>query len=106
MTKAEAKVMEAIESLGGEVSGFQIHQRLVRQSKWAWLWGISLGGMYNVLERLERRGVLWSRWGEATAERGWHRPRIYRISLQQIAASGKPFSIHFGRTPPAGRGDG
>lgn len=103
MTKDETKVMEAIESLGGNASGFQIHQRLVGQSKWAWLWAISYGGMYKALERLERRGVLCSRWGEATVERGGLRPRIYWISLQHLAKSGKPFSIHFG---PVGSGDG
>ncbi len=79
MTKREEKVLKAIADLGGEASGYQIHQHLVGQSKWAWLGAISLGGMYNALDRLERRGTLASRWGEATAERGWRRPRIYSI---------------------------
>jgi len=80
MTKTEIKVIEAIESLGGEASGFQIHQRLVGQSKWAWLWAVGLGGMYNALNRLEFSGKLTSSRGEATAARGWRRPRIYKVN--------------------------
>ncbi len=79
MTKREEKVLKAIAGLGGEASGVQIHRCLVGQSKWAWLWAISFGGMYVALDRLERRGILTSRWGEATAARGWRRPRIYTI---------------------------
>ncbi len=77
--KRDEKVLKAIADLGGEASGFQIHRELVGQSKWAWLWAISLGGMYYTLDRLERGGIITSRWGEATAERGWRRPRIYTI---------------------------
>lgn len=79
MTKRDKKVLRAIADLGGEASGFQIHQHLVAQSKWAWLWAIGYGGMYNALDRLEHGGLITSRWGEATAERGWRRPRIYSI---------------------------
>lgn len=82
MRRAERKVLDAIVALGGEASGFQIHQHLVGESKWAWLWAISYGGMYIALDRLERRGVLTSRWGEATFERGWRRPRLYRVKAE------------------------
>jgi hypothetical protein len=37
--------------------------------------------MYVSLYRLEASGRLTSRWGEATAERGWRRPRIYKIVI-------------------------
>jgi PadR family transcriptional regulator PadR len=79
LTKCEDKVLNAIADMGGEASSFQIHQRLVGESKWAWIRAISLGGMYTALDRLERRGVINSRWGEATAARGWRRSRIYSI---------------------------
>jgi len=74
------KVLAAIASLGGEGSGYQIHQKLCYPSKWALFFGPSYGSMYNALDQLEKNGQLTSRWGEATLERGWRRPRIYTIA--------------------------
>ena len=38
------------------------------------------GSLYLTLQRLEQDGRLVSRWGVATEERGWHRPRLYRLA--------------------------
>ena len=39
----------------------------------------SLGAIYTGLDRLERKGMISSWWGEATAERGGRRKRLYKI---------------------------
>lgn len=41
---------------------------------------ISLGGLYATLHRLEKKGYVKSRWGEATAERGGNRRRYYKLT--------------------------
>ena len=40
---------------------------------------VSLGGVYKTLERLEDKGLVSSRIGEPTAERGGRRKKHYRI---------------------------
>lgn len=40
---------------------------------------VSAGAVYTALERLERKGLVTSRWGEATAARGGRRKRLYKI---------------------------
>jgi DNA-binding PadR family transcriptional regulator len=39
----------------------------------------SVGAIYSALERLERKGMVSSWWGEATEERGGRRKRLYKI---------------------------
>jgi len=43
---------------------------------------ISLGALYTVLERLEKKGWVSSAWGEATAERGGRRKRVYTVKAE------------------------
>lgn len=40
---------------------------------------ISIGAVYTTLERLERKGLISSWWGEPTEERGGRRKRLYKI---------------------------
>jgi PadR family transcriptional regulator PadR len=40
---------------------------------------ISSGALYTTLERLERRGLVASTWGEPTPERGGKRKRYYTL---------------------------
>ena len=40
---------------------------------------VSLGGVYKTLERLEDKGLVASRVGEPTAERGGRRKKHYRL---------------------------
>ena len=40
---------------------------------------VSVGAIYTALERLERKGLVSSRWGEPTDERGGRRKRLYKI---------------------------
>jgi DNA-binding PadR family transcriptional regulator len=50
---------------------------------------VSAGAVYTTLERLERRGLLSSAWGEPTAERGGKRKRYYRLRPAGRAALGR-----------------
>ena len=47
---------------------------------------LSLGGLYQALNRLEREGLVESYWGEASPERGDHRRRYYKITAQGALA--------------------
>lgn len=40
---------------------------------------VAIGTVYTALERLEERGLVSSRTGGATPERGWRAKRYYRI---------------------------
>ena len=47
----------------------------------------SIGAVYTALERLERKGMVSSQWGEATEERGGRRKRLYRVEAKgELAA--------------------
>jgi len=47
---------------------------------------VNSGAVYVTLERLENRGLLRSRWGEPTAERGGRRRRYYELRRAGAAA--------------------
>lgn len=47
---------------------------------------VSPGAIYTALERLERRGLVTSRFGEPTPERGGKRKKFYRIEAAGRAA--------------------
>ena len=47
---------------------------------------VAIGAVYATLDRLERKGLLRSRMGPATAERGGRRKRLYRITPDGAAA--------------------
>ena len=47
----------------------------------------SIGALYTTLDRMERKGLLRSRWGEPTAERGGRRKRFFEVTAAGEAAS-------------------
>jgi PadR family transcriptional regulator, regulatory protein PadR len=47
---------------------------------------ISVGAVYTALERLQRKGYVTSRLGEATPERGGRAKRYFRVEAPGIAA--------------------
>lgn len=55
----------------GEMSGSDI---------WQSFQNFSVGSLYTHLARMERNGRIASRWGIATVEHGWRRPRLYRLA--------------------------
>jgi DNA-binding PadR family transcriptional regulator len=58
-----------------EVYGVQIRQTIEERTHRT----VSPGAVYTALDRLERRALVSSRLGEATAQRGGKRKRYYRI---------------------------
>lgn len=46
----------------------------------------SVGALYTTLERLERKGFVSSKWGEATTQRGGRRKRIFQVEAAGQAA--------------------
>jgi hypothetical protein len=51
----------------GELPGLTVRDRA----------NLSTGAFYVAAHRMEEEGLIGSRWGAATAERGWKRQRLY-----------------------------
>lgn len=68
-TEKEQRILTALDG-GAERSSYELGK----------ITGLGSGALYPTLYRMEHAGTLASRWGIATAERGWHRPRLYRIN--------------------------
>ncbi|HKU39605.1 MAG TPA: PadR family transcriptional regulator [Polyangiales bacterium] len=72
---AEEWVLMAIVALGEDAYGVSIHDRLSAVGM-----ETSLGAIYTSLERLEQKGFVNSRLGEASASRGGRRKRMFRAT--------------------------
>ena len=70
----ETKILSAL--LLGEKYGLDIIETLQKETGK----GISLGGLYTTMHRLEKKGFVKSRWGESTAERGGNRRKYYKLT--------------------------
>ena len=71
----EQFVLFALVSLGEEAYGASIRREIELRTSQA----VSAGAVYTVLDRLEMRGLVASRVGEPTAERGGRRRKHYQI---------------------------
>ena len=78
----EELVLLAVLGLGGAGYGVTIRAELEAETGEA----ISLGAVYATLDRLERKGLVRSTVGLATAERGGRRKRVFRVSAAGSAA--------------------
>lgn len=78
----EELVLLAVLGLGGTGYGVSIRVELEAETGEP----ISLGAVYATLDRLERKGLVRSTVGPATAERGGRRKRVYRVSAAGSAA--------------------
>ena len=70
----EIKILQAL--IFREKYGLEIIETLKNETGK----GISLGGLYTTMHRLEKKGFVKSRWGESTAERGGNRRKYYRLT--------------------------
>jgi len=57
---------------------------------------ISLGTLYTTLHRIEKKGFVESRWGEATEERGGARRRYYRPTALGARALNQSQRVYMG----------
>ena len=72
----EQLVMLAVLRLDDEAYGTSIREELkVRAER-----DVSPGAIFTTLERLESRGLVSSRYGEPTAERGGRSKRFYKLT--------------------------
>lgn len=71
----EQMVLLAMVALGDDAYGASIRREIVRRTERE----VRSGAIYTVLERLERSGLVASRIGEPTPERGGRRKRHYRM---------------------------
>ncbi len=72
----EAAALAAVMRLGNEAYGIAIGKEiLARTGKEP-----SIGAIYTTLERLEKKGFLASKYGEATAKRGGRRKRYFSLT--------------------------
>jgi PadR family transcriptional regulator PadR len=72
----EQLVMLAVLQLDDEAYGTSIREELkVRAER-----DVSPGAIFTTLERLESRGLVSSRYGEPTAERGGRSKRFYKLT--------------------------
>src|SRR2546425_196107 len=81
----EELVLLAAASLGDDAYGVTVQQRLAHETGGP----VSLGAVYAVLDRLERRGHVRSAWGEATPQRGGRRKRMFRVTTQGLTPSAR-----------------
>ncbi len=70
----EQLILLAILRCGDEAYGAALQRELERVRR-----GVHLGAVYTTLLRLEEKGLVASRVGEPTAERGGRRRKYYRL---------------------------
>jgi DNA-binding PadR family transcriptional regulator len=78
----EELVLLAVASLGDAAYGVTVQERLEAETRSA----VSIGAVYAVLDRLERKGHVRSWLGDATAARGGRRKRLFRVTPTGLAA--------------------
>jgi PadR family transcriptional regulator, regulatory protein PadR len=71
----EQLILLALVRLGAEAYGVSIRMEIETRTGRT----ISAGALYTALDRMEKRGLVASRLGEPTAERGGKRKRLYTL---------------------------
>ena len=74
----EEVVLLTVAVLGDGAYGVAITDELDRQTGRS----VSISAVHAALHRLEEKGMLSSRMGEATAERGGRRKRLFTVTVQ------------------------
>ena len=78
----EQLLLLALLKLGDEAYGVRIRQAIESGAGRP----VSAGAVYTALERLERQGLVSSRLGDPTPERGGKRKRYYRLEADGASA--------------------
>jgi PadR family transcriptional regulator, regulatory protein PadR len=89
MGEFERTVLLAILHLRGQGYAVSIADEIERRAGKK----VSLGAIYATVERLQSKGFVSSRMGEATPERGGKRKRHYRIEAPGERALNETFAI-------------
>lgn len=78
----ELMVMLSVAMLGDEAYGVPVSRELEKHGKRE----VSLSSVYAALERLEGKGLITSRLGEATQERGGRAKRYFHVTEEGLRA--------------------
>lgn len=78
LTRNEETIMIALYRLGGEAHGTALYDKLVELTNKTLVYGT----LYNSLEYLIRKGLVDSKKGEPSPERGGKRKSIYTITSE------------------------
>jgi PadR family transcriptional regulator PadR len=88
----EYQVLAILIQTPGDAYGTTIRERIEKQTGGS----VSVGALYTTLDRLQKKGFVSSRWGEATAERGGRRKRYYQIEGSGVEAARRTESAFAG----------
>jgi DNA-binding PadR family transcriptional regulator len=76
LPRLELHVLVALLRLGGDAYAIAIHDDIEQVSGT----DASIAGIYNALDRLERRGLARSAWSDPRPERGGRARRFYKLT--------------------------
>jgi len=82
LTHNEMLVTLAVHRLRGDGYGVTLREKIESETGKS----IAYGTLYSVLDRLEKRGFVTSKMGEATKERGGRRKKHYAITGEGVSA--------------------
>jgi PadR family transcriptional regulator PadR len=85
----EQLVMLAVMRLDADAYGTSIREELKARAER----DVSPGAIFTTLERLESRGLVTSRYGEPTAERGGRSKRYYKLTADGRRAVGRSLRV-------------
>lgn len=77
----EELVLISIQRLGDNAYGVPIRRHLEEAGR-----DVSIGALYVTLERLQEKGLVTSKAGGATAERGGRTKRYYQLTGEAVAS--------------------
>jgi DNA-binding PadR family transcriptional regulator len=78
----EQVLLLALAGLDSDVGGVDVREYVESRTGRV----ISPGAIYTAFQRLERRGLVASRFGEPTPRRGGKRPKLYRLTPEGARA--------------------
>lgn len=85
LSRKEEMVMLAVWRLRSEAYGISIREQVTEATGKYW----SIGAIYDVLDRLRRKGLVSARTGEPQAERGGKSKRFYDVTRRGFEALGE-----------------
>jgi len=98
LTDLELMILLAVLRVGEDAYGVPIAREIEETGKRA----VALAAVYATLDRLEERGLVTSRVGEPTAERGGRAKRFFRVTpggLQKVRATQRAFTALWTNVP-------
>ena len=98
LTDLELMILLAVLRVGEDAYGVPIAREIEETGKRA----VALAAVYATLDRLEERGLVTSRVGEPTAERGGRAKRFFRVTaagLRKVRATQRAFTALWTNVP-------